>query len=89
MTCSFEGCDNALGNKGGKGMGLCVSHYVQLRRGGELKPLAKRAPKGSPDARTYKPGRSAAIRAWARDQGYDVSPRGPIPEHIELEYMAQ
>ena len=49
ITCSFEGCDNPINAKG-----LCSSHYEQLRRGEELRPLRKRtSPKEAERLRPY------------------------------------
>ena len=41
-------------------------------------------PDGRKRATTSRPKRdTATIRAWAQDNGYDVSDRGRIPAHVE------
>ena len=48
-TCSFEGCEHKLYCRG-----LCKTHYEQLRRGEELRPLRKRtSPKEAERLRPY------------------------------------
>jgi hypothetical protein len=61
----------------------------------QIDPFLEHARRAGRAARTRPASRSAAgrkrtsrIRAWARQQGMDVSERGRIPAHITEQYVA-
>ena len=58
----------------------------ELRQAGGSASIRPVAAKAKPDADRRE--RLAAIRAWAPGAGYDVSPLGRIPQHIEDAYDA-
>lgn len=81
---------------------LCAEHAGELRRtlrpwlragGGSStasKPSARRAP-GSSKRSGNRPRRNTdgpAIRAWARENGYDIPERGRIPAAVREAYHA-
>jgi Lsr2 len=70
---------------------LCGVHSKEIRD--KLAGFADYARKAAPVARARRvrvnPGRrSADVRAWARDHGYEVSERGRIPSKIISDYEA-
>jgi hypothetical protein len=73
---------------------LSKKHAAQLREG--LEPWVKagrRAKTGGKGAVSHKAGASAdgetaKIRAWAREQGREVSDRGRIPLEVREAYAA-
>ena len=60
-----------------------------------LKPYIQAGRRASGTVRASRPRRApaqkhdlAAIRAWAREQGHEVSDRGRIPQSVIQEYQA-
>ena len=68
-------------------------HEVMQRFASGARPAGGR--RGGPRARTARAGRSAAaaaelaaLREWARLNGFDVNDRGRIPAHVRTAYEA-
>jgi hypothetical protein len=66
---------------------LSVAERVEGRRRA-LPPAGARAADGRATRRPTRrdPIQVAAIRSWARDNGYDISDRGRIPREVEDAY---
>lgn len=60
---------------------LTKEHAKQLRA--ELMPLVRHAHRAPPPKPTQE---AARIRAWAKQNGYEVSARGPIPRDVIQAY---
>lgn len=60
---------------------LTKEHAKQLRA--ELMPLVRHAHRVPPPKPTQE---AARIRAWAKQNGYEVSARGPIPRDVIQAY---
>ena len=71
---------------------LCSRHVVQFMKSfDEWIPMARQAPGTKTTPKKNGKGRRdpeqlAAIRTWARANGYEVSDRGRIPAEIEESY---
>lgn len=70
---------------------LCGAHSKEIRE--KLAAFADYARKASPVARARRARansgrRSAEVREWARQHGYEVSERGRIPSKIISDYEA-
>jgi hypothetical protein len=68
---------------------LSVAERVETRR--RPTPSAARPADGSPVRRPTRrdPIQVAAIRTWARSNGYDISDRGRIPREVEDAYNSR
>jgi len=71
---------------------LCADHLAELRKA--LKPFLgtattrKRAASARPSGRRSSAADVAAVRGWARENGYEVSERGRIPNAVREAYAA-
>ncbi|MFE5564843.1 Lsr2 family protein [Amycolatopsis japonica] len=62
--------------------------YIAAARrvgGRKLTPVVRRAPVGATHADRE---RARAVRAWAQENGFEVSSRGRIPEEVTTAYTA-
>lgn len=66
---------------------LSVAERVEARRRGAGRPSADGRGQRSPVRRD--PMQVAAIREWARANGYEISDRGRIPREVEEAYNAR
>ena len=81
-----------------RSLDLCAEHLAEVRKA--MRPWLRQAPaKASTRSRSgtkkaggrRRPARSAdaaAVRSWARDNGYDVPTRGRIPSALREAFTA-
>lgn len=67
---------------------LEVTHYCKQRKEPRRESVVEQATAAPGEKRNLEPSDTRAIREWAAAHGYDVAPRGRIPDNVVEAYQA-